>query len=150
VVETKKTMKKKKILKYDNYDIYVTMKIETTQIFDKKEDTYVEYLMMLGYAPSVAKVIIYFLLHDEAMSKDIEYTTQLRQPQVSVALNKLIKKGVLKQEAMKGKGQGKGHPYIQYTRIMSPEQIVDMLESEVEEKIKKLRTTIEKIRKLHF
>jgi len=67
----------------------------------------------LGYTHIEAKITVYMLKNETAISKAIEHETGLRQPEASVGLTKLRKMGLLKKEDMKLKG--KGRPIHKYS-----------------------------------
>lgn len=71
----------------------------------------------LGMPRNLAKTLLYVSQVDECRSLDIEHKTNLRQPEVSIAMQKLMKKGWIKKRDLRKKG--KGRPVHIY-RLNSP------------------------------
>lgn len=71
----------------------------------------------LGMPRNLAKTLLYVSKVDECRSVDIEQKTNLRQPEVSIAMQKLMKKGWIKKRDLRKKG--KGRPVHIY-RLNSP------------------------------
>ena len=71
----------------------------------------------LGMPRNLAKTLLYVSKVDECRSLDIEQKTNLRQPEVSIAMQKLMKKGWIKKRDLRKKG--KGRPVHIY-RLNSP------------------------------
>ena len=61
----------------------------------------------LGMPKNLAKTLLYVSQVDECRSLDIEQKTNLRQPEVSIAMQKLIKKGWIKKRDLRKKGKGR-------------------------------------------
>ena len=61
----------------------------------------------LGMPKNLAKTLLYVSQVDECRSLDIEHKTNLRQPEVSIAMQKLMKKGWIKKRDLRKKGKGR-------------------------------------------
>jgi len=122
------------------------MRRRTLYIFDENENKAVNCLGLLGYTTSEAKVIIYFLIKEKAFTKDLEHTTGLRQPQVSVAVSSLEKKGIINKITMMK--NGKGRPFYEYHRALTPKEMFVLFEKNVEERKEELSHIMDELRKV--
>jgi len=82
----------------------------------------VEALEAVGVKRNVATIIVYLKDMDEATSRDIEKGSELRQPEVSIAMRTLREKGWIAERDVKG--SGKGRPTRLYRLIMSIDEII--------------------------
>ncbi len=115
----------------------------TINIADEKELEFVQGLHSLGISKNVAQVITY--LHDmkERSSRDIEMATGMRQPEVSIAMRTLRKRGWITEEEIKGNGKGRSQ------RIYALRSTIDEIIKHYEaEKSQELAQTMESIQRL--
>jgi predicted transcriptional regulator len=89
----------------------------------------------LGMPKNLAKTLLYVSQVDECRSLDIEHKTNLRQPEVSIAMQKLLKKGWIKKRDLRKKG--KGRPVHIY-KLNSP--LDKILKDFEKEKIKEIES----------
>lgn len=82
----------------------------------------------LGMPKNLAKTLIYISHVDECRSSDIERGANLRQPEVSVAMQELSKKGWISRSNKKK--EGKGRPIYIYKLESSLYDIADQFEKE--------------------
>ena len=87
----------------------------------------------LGMPKNLAKTLMYISNTEECRSAEIERQANLRQPEVSVAMQELQKKGWIKKRDLKKKG--KGRPVHLY-KLNHP--INDIVKSFEQEKIKEI------------
>ena len=66
---------------------------KTIQIYSEKEEEFVRLLTSIGTQKNVAKLLVYLGKMEQATSRDIEHGTDLRQPEVSVAMKYLAGRG---------------------------------------------------------
>jgi predicted transcriptional regulator len=69
------------------------MRTETLQYFTEKEEEFVSLLVGIGTRPQVAKLLVFLANVPEASSRSIERGTNLRQPEVSIAMKYLAERG---------------------------------------------------------
>mgnify|MGYP001045596925 FL=1 len=69
------------------------MLTKTIQLFTEKEEEFVNLLIEIGTRRNVAKMLVYLANIKEATSRDIERGTDLRQPEVSIAIKYLADQG---------------------------------------------------------
>jgi len=111
----------------------------------KKEMKSMENLLMeLNLSKNVAKSLACIAFAKEVMSKEIEATTGLRQPEVSISVQELRRMGWVTKRDIKKKG--KGRPLHLYRLAIPFSKIVDEIEAREELKLKKIKENIEKLR----
>ena len=73
----------------------IYMKSSEVRVFDDNEREFIEILRNLNICREVACTLAYLSTVSEATSKDLELGSQLRQPEVSIAMRELRKSGWL-------------------------------------------------------
>ena len=112
--------------------------------FSKKDETLVEMLMNTGMAKNVAKTLAFLRKKEETTSVEIEISTALRQPEVSIAMQELRRrKWVTKRDIKK---EGKGRPVHAYKLSIPFEKIVEALEKEERKRIERIEANIEALK----
>ncbi|MCU0861918.1 MAG: ArsR family transcriptional regulator [Methanomassiliicoccales archaeon] len=110
----------------------------------KKDETLVEMLMNTGMPKNVAKTLAFLRKKEETTSVEIEISTALRQPEVSIAMQELRRrKWVNKRDIKK---EGKGRPVHAYKLSISFEKIVEALEKEERKRIERIEANIEALK----
>ncbi|MEM0448355.1 MAG: ArsR family transcriptional regulator [Methanomassiliicoccales archaeon] len=110
----------------------------------KKDDTLVELLINTGMPKNVAKTLAFLRKKDETTSVEIEISTALRQPEVSIAMQELRRrKWVTKRDIKK---EGKGRPVHAYKLAIPFEKIVEALEKEERKRIERIEANIEALK----
>jgi predicted transcriptional regulator len=61
--------------------------------FDEKEEEIVDALISLGLSRPIAKMLTYLRQANEVKSRELEMGTDLRQPEISIAMKDLSKRG---------------------------------------------------------
>jgi predicted transcriptional regulator len=105
------------------------MKDYEVKVLDENDHIFIETLRKLGMSRNVATMMAYLINVDEASSREIEISTGLRQPEVSLALKLMHKQSWV--SVRSEKKPGKGRPVKIYS-LMAP---VDEIISSYEEKI---------------
>ena len=100
-------------------------------------------LMKIGLKRNVAKVLAYLVAREQATSRELEIGTDLRQPEVSIAMRELRNLDWIVERDEKN--PGKGRPYRIYRLNKSLAEIINYLE---QEKAKESANTMKKIDKL--
>ena len=72
------------------------MKEQTIQLFTDKEEEFVNLLIEIGTKKTVAQMLVFLANTPEATSRDLERGTDLRQPEVSIAIKYLAGQGWIK------------------------------------------------------
>ncbi|MEA2045492.1 MAG: ArsR family transcriptional regulator [Euryarchaeota archaeon] len=119
------------------------MKESTVKVLDDKDLEFAETLRSLGVQRNVAILITYLANVDEASSREIEMGSDLRQPEVSIAMRTLRENEWVNEKEIK-RG-GKGRPMKVYTLQTQIDNIIKHFE---EEKQQESAYTMESIQKL--
>ncbi len=106
----------------------------------------VERLEQAGVKKNVAKTLVYIASKDETISRDIEVATELRQPEVSIAMQELRELGWVTKRDIKT--EGKGRPVHGYRLDKTIIQIIKGIESEERERIQEIRDNLKAINQL--
>jgi predicted transcriptional regulator len=112
--------------------------------FSKKDETLVEMLMNTGMPKNVAKTLTFLRKKEETTSVEIEISTALRQPEVSIAMQELRRrKWVNKRDIKK---EGKGRPVHAYKLSIPFEKIVEALDKEERKRIEHIEANLEALK----
>jgi len=119
-----------------NTNIYIErgiiMKQSTVKVLDEKDLEIIEALRSVDVPRNVATLITFLANVSEANSREIEMTTDLRQPEVSIAMRTLRNNNWVEEREVKT--EGKGRPMKIYTLSVPFEEIIkhyeDMKNSE--------------------
>jgi predicted transcriptional regulator len=93
-----------------------------------ERDEFASILMKIGLKRNVAKVLTYLAGVSEATSREIEMGSDLRQPEVSIAMREIRKLDWISERDEKN--PGKGRPYRIYKLNKSLPEIIEYLEGE--------------------
>jgi len=104
------------------------MKAKNLFVLDEKDDKAVQLFTNLGMPRNLAKTIMYLSQIDECRSADVEQVANLRQPEVSVAMQELRRRGWVAKQDIKGKG--KGRPVHVYKPVVQLSEIMKNIEQE--------------------
>jgi predicted transcriptional regulator len=121
--------------------IFGTVKFMGERGFSKKDENLVELLMNTGMPKNVAKTLTFLRKKEETTSVEIEISTALRQPEVSIAMQELRRrKWVAKRDIKK---EGKGRPVHAYKLTIPFDKIVEALEKDERKRIERIESNIE-------
>jgi predicted transcriptional regulator len=121
----------------------ITMKESFVLRFDEKDIEVVETLKSLGVPRKVSNMIAYLASGTEATSREIERGSDLRQPEVSIALRTLRKNNWVEEKI--SRSDGTGRPMKVY-RLKTP--IEDILNYYEQEKLNEANQAMQSIQKL--
>ncbi|HJX56735.1 MAG TPA: MarR family transcriptional regulator [Methanoregula sp.] len=100
--------------------------------FTDKEEEFANLLIKIGTRKNIATVLVFLGKTPEATSRELERGTDLRQPEVSIALKYLVDRGWIRyRERLK---ERKGRPEKVYELEKSFEQIMDSIKNEKDAK----------------
>jgi len=119
------------------------MKQKRQPVLDESDEKVVELFAELGVPKNLAKTLIYISQVEECKSADVERGANLRQPEVSVAMQELRRRGWATKRDVKKKG--KGRPVHVYRLTTPLSEIIKQLE---EEKMKELNSIKESLQEL--
>lgn len=111
-----------------------------------ERDEFASILMKIGLKRNVAKVLTYLAGVPEATSREIEIGSNLRQPEVSIAMREIRRLGWVAERDEKN--PGKGRPYRIYKLNCSLPDILQYLESENAKEAERVMKQIEKLKSL--
>jgi len=119
------------------------MKESFVMRFDEKDIEVVETLKSLGVPRKVSNMIAFLANGMEATSREIERGSDLRQPEVSIALRTLRKNNWIEEKICRSDGTGR--PMKVY-RLKTP--IEEILHYYEQEKLKEANQALQSIQKL--
>ena len=100
----------------------------------------------LGMPRNLAKTLMYISQVDECRSAEIEHGANLRQPEVSVAMQLLQDKGWVRRRDLKKKG--KGRPVHLYSLTSSIDDIVKNFEKDKVKEIESIQKDLSALKTL--
>ena len=119
------------------------MRESTVKILDDKDMEFVETLRSLGVPRNVATLITFLANVDEASSREIEMGSDLRQPEVSIAMRTLRDNNWIEEKEIKR--EGKGRPMKVYSLKAGIDEVIKHFE---EEKLHESAQAMESIQRL--
>lgn len=112
--------------------------------FTKKDETLVRLLMRTDMPKNVAKTLVFLRKKEETTSVEIEISTALRQPEVSIAMQELRRrKWVVKRDIKK---EGKGRPVHSYRLALPFEKIIETIEKEERKRIEDIENNVKALK----
>ena len=118
--------------------------LEPAQSIEREE--FASILMTIGLKRNVAKVLTYLAGVEEATSREIEIGSDLRQPEVSIAMREIRKLDWISERDEKN--PGKGRPYRIYKLNKNLQEIIEYLEGEKAKESNLIMKQIEKLKAL--
>lgn len=122
------------------------MKESTVKILDDKDMEFVETLRSLGVPRNVATLITFLANVDEASSREIEMGSDLRQPEVSIAMRTLRQNNWIEEKEIKR--EGKGRPMKVYALHASIDDIIKHFEEEKQHESAQAMESIQRLKQL--
>jgi predicted transcriptional regulator len=119
------------------------MKDFGVKILDEDDHIFIDTLRNLGMSRNVATTMAYFMNVDEASSREIEISTGLRQPEVSLAMRLMHQQSWI--TVRSEKKPGKGRPMKIYSLAAPVDEIISYYEDKI---YKESQATISAIKKL--
>jgi predicted transcriptional regulator len=120
------------------------MKHKRSFVLDEKDDKAVQLFAELGMPKNLAKTLMFISQVEECRSADVEQGADLRQPEVSVAMQEMRRRGWVKKKDLKKKG--KGRPVHIYKLTKALPQILNTFK---DEKMKQVETIKSDLSQLH-
>ncbi|MCL7415815.1 MAG: transcriptional regulator protein [ANME-2 cluster archaeon] len=124
------------------------MRSSEVSVFDDMDLELINILRNLNMSRNVASTLAYLANVDEATSKDLEMGSELRQPEVSIAMRELRDFGWLDEREIKK--EGKGRPMKVYKLAVPMNEIVLHLEQKTRSEADRTLENIEKLKHLNF
>jgi predicted transcriptional regulator len=122
------------------------MKRKSSFVLDEKDDKVIQLFTDLGMPKNLAKTLLYIYQVDECCSADVEQAADLRQPEVSIAVQELRKRGWINKRDLKTKG--KGRPTHIYKPAMHFSDIWKAFEREKLKEVENIRNDISELKNI--
>jgi len=113
------------------------MKQKSSLVLDEEDGKVVQLFAGLGMPKNLAKTLMYISQVDECRSAEVEQGADLRQPEVSIAMQELRRRGWVAKQDLKGKG--KGRPIHIYKTTMPLFQVMEEIEQEKTKEIEAVK-----------
>ena len=94
--------------------------------FTEREEVFVNLLIEIGTSKNVAKILVFLANTPEATSRDLERGTDMRQPEVSIAIKYLTDQGWIKSREVPS--EKKGRPMRNYSLAVPVKEIIAVIE----------------------
>jgi predicted transcriptional regulator len=120
------------------------MRRQSVSFFTEKEEEFVNLLIMIGMSKAVANMLVFLVNTPEATSREIERGTDMRQPEVSLAIKYLFKQEWIKSREIPS--DRKGRPRKTYSLTVPVKVILAAIEKEKKDEIKCRLELVKKIR----
>jgi len=120
------------------------MRTKNVMYFTQEEENLANLLIRTGMKRNVARVLVYLAHNPEATSREIERGTDLRQPEVSLAMTALTRQRWVENHEIKA--ENKGRPVKIYHLSNPLVEIVDSIEREKREEANIQLSLIQEIR----
>lgn len=121
----------------------VIMKDSEVKVLDENDLTFIETLKTIGMSRNVATTVAYLMNVDEASSQEIEISTGLRQPEISLAIRLMHNQSWV--SVRPEKKPGKGRPIKIYALATPVDEIISYYEDKI---YKESQATISAIKRL--
>ena len=122
------------------------MKRKRSFVLDEKDDKAVQLFTDLGMPKNLAKTLMYISQVEECRSAEVEQGADLRQPEVSVAMQELRRRGWAKKRDIKKKG--KGRPVHIYKLTQSLPKILKSFEDEKMKEVQDIKQDLSQLQSL--
>jgi len=120
------------------------MKKNTPYKLTQQDEKIVNIFTELGMPKNLAKTLTYISQVDECRSAEVEQGADLRQPEVSVAMQGLKKKGWIDKRDLKK--EGKGRPIYIYKLTSPLDNIIGSFEKEKMQEIEAIKRDIAELK----
>ena len=122
------------------------MKRKRSFVLDEKDDKAVALFVDLGMPKNLAKTLMFISQVEECRSADVEQAADLRQPEVSVAMQELRRRGWARKRDIKKKG--KGRPVHLYKLTQALPNILKSFEKEKMKEVETIRQDLSQLQNL--
>jgi len=120
------------------------MRQEKVQYFTEKEEEFANLLIEIGTKKNVAKVLVFLAGTPETTSRAIERGTDMRQPEVSVAMKHLMDQGWIRNRERSC--ENKGRPMKVYELTKPITVIIDCIEKKKKNEANNQLALVRKLR----
>jgi predicted transcriptional regulator len=120
------------------------MRQKTVSYFTDKEEEFTRLLIALGTKKNIATVLVFMVNVPEATSHEIERGTDLRQPEISMAMKYMEAEGWVR--SRENPSENKGRPTKMYTLAVPVSEIMDRIGAEKKEEMDNRLALVKKLR----
>lgn len=117
---------------------------KTIQLFTEKEEEFVNLLIEIGTKQTIAKALVFLANVKVATSREIERGTDLRQPEVSLAIKYMDEQGWIKSNEIPS--DKKGRPVRSYVLAIPIPEIMTRIEKQKKAEANNQLALIKKMR----
>jgi predicted transcriptional regulator len=128
------------------YEEMEKMKQKNVYTLDKEDDKAVQLFIKLGMPKNLAKTLLCMSQFTECKCADVEQGADLRQPEVSIAMQELRRRGWIKKRDLKKKG--KGRPIHIYKTTSTLLEILSNFEQEKLKEVESVKTDLSELRNI--
>jgi len=115
-------------------------------VLDEKDQEFIDALRSLNVPRNVAGLITYLANTNDATSRQIEMGTDLRQPEVSIAMRTLRQNNWVNERDVKA--EGKGRPMKVYKLRVTIQEIIQHYEAEKNNEAAETMRSIQRLKEL--
>jgi predicted transcriptional regulator len=115
-------------------------------VLDEKDQEFIDALRSLNVPRNVAGLITYLANTNDATSRQIEMGTNLRQPEVSIAMRTLRQNNWVNERDVKA--EGKGRPMKVYKLRVTIQEIIQHYEAEKNNEAAETMRSIQRLKEL--
>ena len=126
------------------YEEMENMKQKNVYMLYKNDDKAVQLFVKLGMPKNLAKTLLYISQFDECKCADIEQGADLRQPEVSIAMQELRRVGWVKKRDLNKKG--KGRPVHIYKSTTHLSEILNAFEQKKLKEVETIKNDISELK----
>jgi len=106
------------------------MTLDNKLRFSDMDEEMTGIMRVMGLKSNEARVLVFLMRGTDVTSRDIERETDLRQPEVSIAITSLMKKGWVKISNLLT--ENKGRPVKVYSLVAPADDIINQIEETIE------------------
>jgi len=122
------------------YEEAKNIKQKNVYKLDNDDGKAIQLFVNLGMPKNLAKTLLYVSQFDECKGADVEQGTDMRQPEVSIAMQELRRRGWIKKQDLKKKG--KGRPVHIYKTTTDLSEILNVFEREKLKEVENVKNDI--------
>jgi predicted transcriptional regulator len=120
------------------------MKDHEIKVLDEDDHIFVKTLSNIGMSRNIATTMAYLMNVDKASSREIEISTGLRQPEISLAMRLMRNHSWV--SVRSEKKAGKGRPMKIYSLAASVDEIISYYEDKIDKESKAAVSVIKKLK----
>jgi len=122
------------------------MKQKNVYKLDNDDGKAIQLFINLGMPKNLAKTLLYVSQFDECKCADVEQGTDMRQPEVSLAMQELRRRGWVKKRDLKK--EGKGRPVHIYKPTTQLSEILNIFEQEKLKEVENVKNDISALKNI--